>query len=121
MKTRYIPLALLVVSTVSIAGTLPLYHTTKLPSLPLPAAYELAIKTLGTDTNQFYCSSAELLTDFGRPIWFFSFSSTNTPPRFQEVSVNSDGTAQLALKVTRNTMSDKATPNTALEPTATAP
>jgi hypothetical protein len=99
MKTRYILLTLLLVSTVLIAGPFVPYDTTKPPSLSLPAAYEIATKTLGSDTNQFYCSQAKLETDFGRPIWSFRFSTTNTPPTFQLVWVYFDGTARLAPNV----------------------
>jgi len=96
MKTRFILLVLLAVSAILFAGPAVPYDTTKQPSLSLPVAYELAAKTLGTATNQFYCSGAQLDTDFGKPMWSFSFSTTNTPQHFQSVWVYFDGTARLA-------------------------
>jgi hypothetical protein len=99
MKTRYILLSLLAVSATLLAGPFVPYDSTKPPSLSLPVAYELAAKTLGTATNQFYCSGARLDTDFGKPMWSFTFSTTNTPPHFQSVWVYFDGTARLAPNV----------------------
>ena len=95
MKTRYILLTLLLVSTALIAGPFVPYDATKPPSLSLPVAYEIATKTLGSDTNRLYCSQAKLGTDFGRPMWSFQFSTTNTPAHFKSVWVYFDGTARL--------------------------
>jgi hypothetical protein len=70
------------------------YDTTKPPSLSLPAGYAFAVVALGADTNQFYCTSAELSGALG---WRFTFSSTNTPSKSKWVLVTVDGKTQVFL------------------------
>ena len=83
MKTRYILLGLLVVATAIFARAVRLWDNTKPPTLPLPAAYQLAITALGQATNQFHCVSAGITTEYGSGGWDFTFFSTNasTIPR----------------------------------------
>ncbi len=80
MKTNYIFLGLLVISTAVFArfpsGSAP-WDKAKPPSLPLPAAYQLAIAALGQATNQFHCVDARLSTELSLPGWHFTFYSTN--------------------------------------------
>ena len=75
MKTRYILLGLFAIATTVFARfpSAPYDRTKPPPSLPLPAAYQMAITALGQATNQFHCVSAELSS----PGWKFSFFSTN--------------------------------------------
>jgi hypothetical protein len=91
MKIRYIILSLLAVSTILFARPIIPYDNSKPPSLSLPAGYELALAALGSATNQFHCISANISTDFGSPGWFFTFYSTNTPPRNKFVTVEFGG------------------------------
>src|ERR1039457_7016623 len=84
MKTRYILLGLLVVSTAVFASLIgPPWDNTKPPTLPLPAAYQLAVTALGSATNQFHCVSASINTEFSSPGWYFTFCSTNTSSAFR--------------------------------------
>jgi hypothetical protein len=94
MKTRYILLSLFIVPAVLFAKFLVPYDSTKPPGLVLPAAYEIAAHTLGSATNDFYCSQAGLSTE-GRPMWYFTFCTTNTPPKIQTVWVYFDGTTRI--------------------------
>ncbi len=70
---------------------LPPYNKSKPPSLPLPAAYERAISTLGAATNEFHCISANITTEFTpEGEWYFTFYSTNSnvAPKFIAVEFN---------------------------------
>jgi hypothetical protein len=91
MKTRYVLLSLITASTILFATPIVPYDISKPPSLSLPAGYELALTALGSATNQFHCISANVSTDFGSPGWFFTFYSTNTPPRNKFVTVEFGG------------------------------
>jgi hypothetical protein len=91
MKTRYIILSLLAVSTILFATPIIPYDNSKPATLSLPAGYELATAALGSATNQFHCISASISTDFGSPGWFFTYSSTNTPPKYKWVTVEFGG------------------------------
>ena len=95
MKTRYLLFSLLVVSTILFATPVIPYDNTKPPSLSLPAGYQIAVAALGSATNQFYCISASISTDFGSPGWFFTFSTTNTPPKYKWVTVEFGGTVHV--------------------------
>ena len=80
MKTRYILLGLIAVTTLVYAsGVMPPYDNSKSPKLPLPAAYQIAVTALGSDSNRLHCVSAGVTTDFGAPRWSFNFYSTNSP------------------------------------------
>ena len=78
MKTRYILLGLFAIATTVFARfpSAP-YDRTKPPSLPLPAAYQMAITALGQATNQFHYVSASASAELSSPGWKFSFFSTN--------------------------------------------
>lgn len=68
---------------------LPPYDKSKLPGLPLPVAYEYAVASLGSATNQFHCVSAEITTSFSSAgEWYFTFYSTNSTPKFVAVEFN---------------------------------
>lgn len=67
------------------------YDNAKPPAMSLPAGYELAVSALGSATNEFHCVSATISTDFGSPGWFFTFCSTNTPPKSKWVTVEFGG------------------------------
>ena len=84
MKTRSVILSLLAVSTAvfaSLSG--PPWDDTKPPTLPLPAAYQLAITALGSATNQVHCVGASINTEFSSPGWYFTFHSTNAANTFR--------------------------------------
>ena len=85
MKTRYILLSLLALTTTVYAFIGRPYDNSKPPALPLPAAYQLAFTALGSDTNQFYCIGAHLTTDFVQPRWSFTFYSTNQTQKIMTV------------------------------------
>jgi hypothetical protein len=85
MKTRYILLSLVALTTTVFAMIGPPYDNSKPPTLPLPAAYQLAFTALGSDTNQFYCVGAHLTTDFVQPRWSFTFCSTNKTQKIMTV------------------------------------
>jgi hypothetical protein len=78
MKIRYILLGLIALATTVFARfpSAP-NDRTKPPSLPLPAAYQIAITALGQSTNQFHCVSASASAELSSPGWKFTFSSTN--------------------------------------------
>jgi hypothetical protein len=97
MKTRYLLLSLLIVPTILFAMLSVPYDTTKPPSLSLPAGYAFAVGALGEETNQFYCTSAELSADSGALGWRFTFTSTNTPSKSKWVLVTVDGKTQIFL------------------------
>jgi hypothetical protein len=86
MKTRYILLSLVTLAPVLFAQIRgPAYDNSKPPTLPLPAAYQIAFTALGSATNQLYCVGAHLTTDFGEPRWSFAFSSTNKTQKIMTV------------------------------------
>jgi hypothetical protein len=73
----------------------PPYDNSKPPTLSLPAAYQLAVTALGSDTNQFHCVGASITTDSGEPRWLFKFFDTNTPPKWKRMTVNFSGKTKL--------------------------
>jgi hypothetical protein len=77
MKTRFVFFCLLVIAAAVFARASAPWDNTKAPTLPLPAAYQLAVDALGQGTNQFHCISADIATDLGSPGWSFTFFSTN--------------------------------------------
>jgi hypothetical protein len=91
MKIRHAFLIFLAFATVLFATPIVPYNNSKPPGLSLPAGYELAVAALGSATNQFYCISASISTDFGAPGWFFTFCSTNTPQKHKWVTVEFGG------------------------------
>ena len=92
MKTRYILLGLLVVSTAVFASFIqPPYNNSKPPTLSLPVAYQLAVVALGSATNQFHCVSATISTEFSDDAWYFTFCSTNSPPKQRWIVVEFNG------------------------------
>jgi hypothetical protein len=91
MKTRYLLLSLIIIPTILFATFVIPYDNSKPASLSLPAGYELAAAALGSATNQFHCISASISTDFGLPAWFFTYCSTNTPPKYKWVTVEFSG------------------------------
>jgi hypothetical protein len=96
MKLSHILLILVASSTVVFARVVFFYDNTKPPSMPLPAGYERAVKALGSYTNQFYCIRASTVgagfsTAIDGPTWFFTFCSTNTPPKYKWVTVGFNG------------------------------
>jgi hypothetical protein len=70
------------------------YDNSKPPTLSLPAAYQLAVAALGSDTNRFHCVGASIIMDFGAPRWSFTFYDTNTPPRSKCMTVDFGGKTQ---------------------------
>jgi hypothetical protein len=92
MKTRYILLGLLMVSTAVLATIIGLpYDKSKPPTLALPAAYQFAVSALGSATNQFHCISATVSQEISAPAWYFTFCSTNTPPKQRWIVVEFGG------------------------------
>jgi len=93
MKIRYIPLGLVtLVTTVFASLGMPPYDNSKPPTLALPAAYQLAVAYLGSATNQFHCISASISQEISAPAWYFTFCSTNTPPKQKKIVVEFGGT-----------------------------
>jgi hypothetical protein len=96
MKLPHVFLILVVSATVVFARVMAPYLDAEPPSVSLPAGYELAVKALGSSTNQFHCIRAIV---FGRgftdatagPGWSFTFCTTNTPPKYKWVAVGFDG------------------------------
>lgn len=90
-----------IILTVIVAGiamiltasiVLPAYDKSKPPGLALPAAYNLAITALGSDTNLFHCVSAEITTWFSpQGEWYFKFYSTNSNMMPKLIAVEFDG------------------------------
>ena len=91
MKVSHPLLILLASTTVLFATLIVPYDNAKAPTMSLPAGYEAAISALGSATNQFHCISATISTDFGSPGWFFTFCSTNQPPKYKWVTVEFNG------------------------------
>jgi hypothetical protein len=91
MKIRYILLSLLALSIAVFAAEAPPYDVSNPPSLPLPAAYQLAVASLGSATNQFHCVRATVSEEFGTPGWDFTFCSTNKPPKYELVTIEFTG------------------------------
>ena len=98
MKTRYILLSLLTLSTAVFASLVawPPYDYSKPPSLSLPVAYERMMMVLGQATNQYHCIDARVSTDYFRGgEWDFALftpTPTNGTPRQKWVAVYFDGT-----------------------------
>jgi hypothetical protein len=92
MKTRYVLLSLLVISTALFAALPPCFDSTKSPPILLPDAYQRATIALGSATNQFYCLKAEIDIESGPQGWLFTFTSANTPPQSKYVKVEFSGT-----------------------------
>ena len=94
MKTRYSLLCFVALAATVFAqvGGAPPYDNSKRPTLPLPAAYQLAFAALGPATNQLYCVEAHLMMDYGEPRWSFAFSSTNKMGKV--MTVNFQGKVQ---------------------------
>ena len=98
MKTRYILFASFAFAVAVFAMPLrwPRYDESKPPSLPLPAAYEKAMASLGQATNQYHCvraSVSNMLVRDGE--WDFTFVTsiaTNGVPNIKEIGVYFDGT-----------------------------
>jgi len=92
MKMRSILLGLLGVSTAVFATIIgPPYDNSKPPTLVLPAAYQLAVLALGSATNQFHCISATISQEISAPAWYFTFCSTNNPPKQRWIVVEFGG------------------------------
>ncbi len=68
------------------------YDLRNKPRMPLPAAYEAALKALGPETNQFYCVGAFLDGACPKGDWVLRFCSANLAERY--VTVCFDGQAQ---------------------------
>ena len=89
MKTRYILLGLLAVTTVVFAGSYWPWDNSKPAPISLPTAYDRALIALGSETNQLHCISAQVSTDFRNDGgWKFVFFYTNTPPKTKIVYVD---------------------------------
>ncbi len=101
MKTRIILLGSLWLCAVVSARvmTWPSYDFSKPPSLPLPAAYERAMKAMGQATNHYHCVSAGVTTMYFKDgEWDFTFvaaTPTNGMSRTKFVAVYFDGTVKL--------------------------
>lgn len=83
-------------ATVSFARMMLPYDNSKPPAMSLPIGYELAVKALGSSTNQFHCVSASVVAPgfsaaIAGPAWSFTFCSTNTPPKYKGVAVGFSG------------------------------
>jgi hypothetical protein len=91
MKLSHALLILVASATVVFAHAIMPYDNAKPPTMSLPVAYEQAIKALGSSTNQFHCISASISTWFGPPGWYFKFCTTNTPPKYEGVTVEFGG------------------------------
>jgi hypothetical protein len=90
MKIRHIILTLLASGTLLFASFIVPYDNSKPPAMQLPEAYRLAVTELGSSTNQFHCVGASM-ADFGPAGWYFTFCSTNTPPKNKWVKVEFGG------------------------------
>jgi hypothetical protein len=89
MKTKITLFTLLALATIVFASPVIPYNNSRLPSLPLPVAYEQAMSALGSATNQFHCISASIATSFSpNGEWFFTFYSTNSRPKWVSVEFN---------------------------------
>ena len=96
MKLSHTLLILVASATVVFARAMLPYPDAEPPSMSLPAGYELAVKALGSSTNQFHCICATVagpgFTDaIPGPAWSFTFCSTNTPPKYKWVTVGFSG------------------------------
>jgi hypothetical protein len=82
MKTRITLLILLVCTGILFASNRVYNHAVP-PKLPLGQAYDIAINSLGQETNQFHCVGASLAAYFSRDgEWYFDFSSTNAAEKW---------------------------------------
>ncbi len=89
-------MAATLLAPVSFARFMPIYDNSKRPAMSLPLGYELAVKALGSSTNQFHCVSASVVAAgfsaaIAGPAWSFTFCSTNTPPKYKGVAVEFSG------------------------------
>ena len=92
MKMKLAFLLVIGASIALLASPFVPYDNAKAPTLPLPVAYERAIDALASATNQFHCVSATIQTSFSSDgEWFFTFYSTNSPPKPKWVSVEFNG------------------------------
>ena len=97
MKTRskYLLIILTVLALTSLASLdVPPYDNSKPPKLPLPDAYQIAMKAMGSATNEFHCVGASITTDFGDPRWSFTFFSTNKMMPRRWMTVDFSGKTQ---------------------------
>lgn len=100
MKLSRILLIFAASATVVFARAMLPYLDAEPPSMSLPAGYELALKALGSSTNQFHCIRA---TVFGSgfadatagPGWSFTFCTTNAQPKYKWVAVGFDGKSEV--------------------------
>jgi hypothetical protein len=100
MKVSRIFLILVASATVLLARVMIPYDDAKPPAMSLPAGYELAVKALGSSTNQFHCIRATVAGEgfsatVAGPTWFFTFCDTNTPPKYKWVAVGFSGEVHL--------------------------
>jgi hypothetical protein len=96
MKLSHTLLILAASATVVFARAIGIYDNAKPPTMSLPAGYELAVKALGSSTNQFHCISAAIAGEgfsdaIAGPAWDFTFCSTNKPPKYKWVIVGFNG------------------------------
>jgi hypothetical protein len=96
MKLSRTLLILMASATVVFARAIAVYDNAKPPAMSLPAGYDLAVKALGSSTNQFHCISAGLggsgtSTVIDGPVWLFTFCSTNIPQKHKWVAVGFGG------------------------------
>jgi len=79
MKKLFVLLGLIAFTTLVFATPHgPPYNNKVRPKLPMLTAYEIALKQVVATTNQYYCVSANIITDFGPPAWSFRFCATNS-------------------------------------------
>jgi hypothetical protein len=84
MKTRLAVSAFLVLAAVMLAADKATSFRS-VPRLPLPVAYDRALKALGQETNEFYCIGGTLTNVPPHGGWHFEFSSTNGEPMWVDV------------------------------------
>jgi hypothetical protein len=100
MKLSHTLLILVASATVVFARAMLPYPDAEPPSMSLPTGYELAVKALGSSTNQFHCiraivAGAGFSATVAGPTWFFTFCDTNTPPKYKWVAVGFRGEVHL--------------------------
>jgi hypothetical protein len=89
MKPRLILFILIAMTAALLASPIIPYNNAKPPALQLPAAYNLAMATLGSQTNYLHCISVSIATTFSSDgEWFFTFYSTNSRPKWVTVEFN---------------------------------
>jgi predicted amidohydrolase len=93
MRKLFALIGLIVFTTLVLATPQgPPYNNRIPPKLPMISAYELALKQMVAVTNQCYCVSANITTDFNRPAWSFRFCTTNVYFHDIVMVVRFDGT-----------------------------